>query len=434
MDTGPWQAWMAGGTFAALLLGLGLGEVRLRRERRVSRQALADLQHQLESQREEFEMQLRTATEQAGKAIEASERRSRFLAAASHDLRQPIHAITLFGEALASEPLPASSRQLVDRLHRSLSGLDELFNRLLDISRIDVGTIDPQFAQIPLAPMLQSLEARFASIAAERGLQWRVRTGTLLQVRSDPTLLVEMVMNLLSNAFRYTTRGGVLVAARRRQRTVLLQVWDTGRGIPAAQLESVFGEFVQLDNPSRDRRRGLGLGLAIVRRLAQSLGHQVNVRSRPGRGSVFEIELPLVELPASVAPPADRTEARHDLAGLLVLAVDDEIEVLVATEALLTRWGCYTLLARSIPEALERLDASERFPDVLLTDHALANGVTGFDVANAVIESVPQELRIAVLSGDADRALEQSVQARHWTFMAKPVNPRRLREFLAATA
>lgn len=370
------------------------------------------------------------ADHEAQQALLASERKSRFLAAASHDLRQPIHAITLFGAALAAEPLEGRTRYLVDRLLRSLSGLDELFNRLLDISRLDTGAITPRWSVFSVEPLFSTLEARFNGLAADRRIRFCVRARSGLYVRSDATLLIEMIMNLLSNAFRYTEQGGVLLAARRRHGELLIQVWDTGRGIAPEHIETIFGEFVQLDNPSRDRRKGLGLGLAIVQRIGQALGHAVTVRSRPGRGSVFQISLPLVDAPAQelvAATSLDNTK----LDGLLVLAIDDEIDVLIAMEALLSSWGCYVLLARSLPEALDRLASSERFPDVLLTDHVLGNGVTSTHVVESVRAAVPVELVIAVISGEAEPSLETQAVTQGWGYMTKPVNPARLREFLA---
>jgi CheY-like chemotaxis protein len=282
-----------------------------------------------------------------------------------------------------------------------------------------------------VAGLLQPLEARFGPVAAQRGLHLRVRAVRDAYVDSDPALLVEMVMNLLSNALRYTDRGGVLLAARTRGDRVLLQVWDTGRGIPADRIDRVFEEFVQLDNPSRDRRRGLGLGLSIVRRLSESLGHPVTVRSRPGRGSVFTISVPRAGPPAAPAVTvADAGDAA--LRGLLVLVVDDELDVLLATEALLTAWGCHALLARTIAEATARIDASERYPDLLLTDHALGDGTTGFEVADAVLRTLPAPVPVLMLSGDADPTIERRAREAGLHWLPKPVDPQRLRATVAS--
>ena len=396
------------------------------------RAQIDSLRVELREQQQRHE-QLQSQTElEVRVALQASEQKSRFLAAASHDLRQPIHAITLFVAALATEPLQGRTRYLVDRLHRSLAGLDELFNRLLDISRLDTGAIEPRMAVFTITSLLQTLDARFAQLAANRNIEFRVRLAATANVYSDPSLLIEIVMNLLSNAFRYTERGGVLLATRRRGRRLLIQIWDTGPGIAQENFELIFREFVQLDNPSRDRRKGLGLGLAIVQRLASALAHPVTVRSRVGRGSVFEISVPISDqLPALNEGLAGETP-ETDITGLLILAIDDEIEVLLAMEAMLSAWGCFVLLARSIPEALTRLAACERFPDVLLTDHALAEGVSSTEIIEALRQAVPIEMRIAVISGDAGARLEKQITSNGWAFMPKPINPTQLRQFLSA--
>lgn len=367
-------------------------------------------------------------------AREASSDRSRFLAAASHDLKQPIHAVTLFVAALKLQPLEGRARYLVDHLDRSLGGLDELFNRLLDIARLDGGDIEPQVRSFGIATLLSPLGPRFQQVAAERQIDFRVRVGPDDTVCTDPVLLVEIVMNLLSNALRYTTRGGVLLGARRRGGMVRIEVWDTGIGIAPSEIDRIFEEFVQLDNPSRDRRKGLGLGLAIVRRLADRLGHRLEVASRPGRGSVFALEVPIEAraprrpVTAAFAPDAP------DLSGLLVLVVDDEIEVLIATEALLRAWGCLVLLARSVEEATRWVHVSERFPDVLITDHQLGDGVTARDVVAAVGPLVPGRLPVLVLSAESSASEFADDPRRGWSHLTKPVHERRLRATLAALA
>ncbi len=365
-------------------------------------------------------------------AQEAGGNRSRFLAAASHDLRQPIHAVTLFVAALKLQALQGRARYLVDHLDRSLSGLDELFNRLLDIARLDGGDIQPQVRSFGIATLLSPLGPRFQQVAAERQIDFRVRVGPDDTVHTDPVLLVEIVMNLLSNALRYTTRGGVLLGARRRGGMLRIEVWDTGIGIAPNEIDHIFEEFVQLDNPSRDRRKGLGLGLAIVRRLADRLGHRLEVASRPGRGSVFALEVPIeARAPRRPATTAFAPDA-PDLSGLLVLVVDDEIEVLIATEALLKAWGCLVLLARSVDEATRWVQVSERFPDVLVTDNQLGDGVTARDVVAAVGPLVPGRLPVLVLSAESS-ASELADDPRHgWSHLTKPVHELRLRATLAA--
>jgi signal transduction histidine kinase len=426
-----WIAWSVAAVLAAGLAAAGLRLGALSRRAARARQRADEATAALAQAREALALTERRAADDLARAREAAGHRTRFLAAASHDLRQPVHAVTLFAAALKAEPLEGRPRQLIERLDRALVGLDDLFNRLLDISRLDGGALEPHRSRFAVAGLLQPLEARFGPVAAQRGLHLRVRAVRDAYVDSDPALLVEMVMNLLSNALRYTDRGGVLLAARTRGDRVLLQVWDTGRGIPADRIDRVFEEFVQLDNPSRDRRRGLGLGLSIVRRLSESLGHPVTVRSRPGRGSVFTISVPRAGPPAAPAVTvADAGDAA--LRGLLVLVVDDELDVLLATEALLTAWGCHALLARTIAEATARIDASERYPDLLLTDHALGDGTTGFEVADAVLRTLPAPVPVLMLSGDADPTIERRAREAGLHWLPKPVDPQRLRATVAS--
>jgi signal transduction histidine kinase len=433
-----------GDTAAGAIAAVGTGAVawlaarRARASRR--RSTIRALQQRVAGLEEDAARATRDAEQARARAREAQEAatrarhdRTRFLATASHDLRQPVHAIGLFVGALREEVRDGRARQLVDRLDRSMSGLDELFNRLLEISRLDAGTIDPRPSVFPVGPVLQTLETRFAAVAQQRGLSFRVRSPAGVNVRSDAALLSEMLMNLLSNAIRYTQRGGVLLGARRRGDRLLVQVWDTGPGIAPRDLDRVFEEFVQLGPAGPGRRQGLGLGLAIVQRLARALECPVSVRSRVGRGSVFEVSVPIGRdpAPARAVEPAAMAASRDDsLHGMLVLVVDDEIDVLVGMEAILSAWGCYVLLARSAQEAARHLDEALRFPDVLITDHLLGRGQTSADVVAMLARSVPVPIPVVVVSGESGPELASLTRSRGWDVLAKPVNPERLRELL----
>jgi two-component system, sensor histidine kinase len=433
MDTTTWIAVAAAAIAVGALLVALVRVTALERQREAIVRRADDAERALERERERLAELEAAAREALARADEARAQISRFLAAASHDLRQPVHAIALFVAALQTEPLTGRAHTLVERLDRSLSGLDELFNRLLDISRLDAGALQPSRSTFAIDGLLRPLEARFGQVAADRGLRLRVHAGRTAWVDSDAALLVEMLMNLLSNAFRYTARGGVLLAARRRGGRLLLQVWDTGAGIPRDRLETIFEEFVQLDNPSHDRRRGLGLGLAIVQRLSIALDHPVSVRSQLGHGSVFTISVPLVAAPPEAAP-ADETTGCVDIGGLLALVVDDEIDILVATESLLSAWGCFVLPARSTAEALQRLDVSERYPDLLITDHRIGDGQTGFEVIEAVRRAMPMPIPVLMWSGDADPALARRAREAGLLHLDKPIDPRRLRSVLDTVA
>ncbi len=370
------------------------------------------------------------ANEKSKKALCIAEQacldKTRFLAAASHDLRQPMHAITLFVAALKAENFEGRPRYLLDRLDRSIAGLDELFNRLLDLGRLDAGVITPAIKTFDARAMVETLESRFAPAAAAKSLDFRIRCPEGLRVRSDPVLLVELVSNLLSNAFRNTDKGGVLLSLRERGDRLLIQVVDTGCGIPEQYFETIFDEFVQLNNPSRDRRKGSGLGLAIVKRLADVLDHHILVRSRVERGSCFELQMQSAPRESAETREAYAKAPASALNGALALVVDDEADILAAMEAILNSWGCHCIAARSPGEAARYIDDSLRFPDVIITDHRLANHLTSFDVMAAIAPLLPYEVPVIMISGECSPGLEKEAQDMGYAFISKPVNAPRL--------
>ncbi len=246
-------------------------------------------------------------------AEQSSAAKSRFLAAASHDLRQPVQALAIFVGALKGHRLPSRSATLVDHIDSSLQAMEGLFTSILDMSRLDAGLVQSRPQRVPLEPMLARICRELAPEAAGKGLSLR-RGRTSLLVVSDPALLERILRNLIGNAVRYTTRGGVMVGARRWRDQVRLEVWDTGPGIAESDREAVFEEFYQLANPHRDRGEGLGLGLAIVRRLAVVMDHPLSMDSRPGKGTVFRLTAPRVE--ERRRAPRDRDDKRQSRASL----------------------------------------------------------------------------------------------------------------------
>jgi two-component system, sensor histidine kinase len=365
-------------------------------------------------------------------AQRADDAKTRFLAAASHDLRQPVHAGGLLAAALAAEPLPPRAASLGAQLGRTLAGLDELLGRLLDISRFDAGQVPVQPGPIEVGAIVEQVVARFAPVAERKGLALRARCGRAAWAQSDPVLLGQVLANLVSNAVRHTERGGVLVGVRRRGDSVLVEVVDTGPGIPADRRDAIFEEFVQLGDAARDRREGLGLGLAIVRRLCERLGHACEVASTPGRGSRFTVRLArLADRDPAVATDLADADPAADVAGTLVLVVDDDADVLAATDAALRTWGAETLLATTVEAAVAAVDACERWPDVILTDHRLGEGGAGLDVVRRVAEAVGQPLPSIVMSADLDETLERRVLEQGAALLRKPVDPRVLRARIA---
>jgi signal transduction histidine kinase/CheY-like chemotaxis protein len=326
---------------------------------------------ELESKVEQRTAELALRRDEAERANAA---KTRFLASASHDLRQPMHAIGLLVELLRVRVQAPEQRDLADKTHQAVLSMEALFGSLLDISKLDAGAVQPQVQPFALQALLDRVQATHAPLAQAKGLRLRVRP-TPLHTDTDPALLERILGNLVSNAIRYTHTGGVLVGCRRRGDRVALQVVDTGVGIAADQRETVFEEFVRLGEGAPGDQ-GLGLGLAIVRRTAQLLGLPVALQSRPGRGSVFEVLLPVVA-PAAGPPIAASDGAVARISGAFVLLVDDDATNLQAGAALLRDWGCLVATAHDAGSALAEAARHLRSPDVIVTDLRLGSGEHG---------------------------------------------------------
>ena len=361
--------------------------------------------------------------------------RSRFLASASHDLRQPFQAMRLFLDALCSQISDEKALQTAEMLGNAMTAGERLLNALLDISTLDAGTVQPDRQIVALDELLGQLVEEFRPQSQEKGLRLRARLcpGS---AETDPVLFGRIMRNLLSNAIRYTQRGGLLLAMRRRGGRWRIEVWDTGFGVPEEQLTAIFDEFHQLQNPNRDPTRGLGLGLAIVRRLSDLLGTEVDVRSRVGRGTVFSVAIDAVEPPA--APPAPEPAAaatpaasgRLPLTGMTVLAVDDEAMVLTGLQMILESWGCTVAAAGDMREVFAVLDALPEPPAVILTDLRLPGTVSGFDVIDRVRRLYGRDIPAVVLSGETAQSALLEGQRRGCSFLHKPLHPGELRQVL----
>ncbi len=363
---------------------------------------------------------------------QANAAKTRFLASASHDLRQPLHAITLLIGLLGERARGLDVEDLVQRIEASTEAMESLLNGILDISRLDAGVERPQWAPLSTTELLARVERQFGHQAAARGLSLRTRTAGHW-VRSDRVLLTRMLDNLVANALRYTRGGGVIVAVRPHGEELAIEVWDSGIGIPANQLEAVFEEFVQLHNPQRDRSLGLGLGLSIVRRTAELLGHRIEVRSRPGQGSMFRLLVPRSAPPtAGESLPAELLGGER-VAGLRVLVIDDEAPIRFALEGLLQAWGCESLVAQDGPEALALLAQARRAPDAMLCDYRFAQG-TGVELVATVRERLGADVPALIVTGDVTASQLIDIAASDLPVMHKPVSPAALRAWLGRVA
>jgi signal transduction histidine kinase/CheY-like chemotaxis protein len=355
---------------------------------------------------------------------QASQAKSQFFAAASHDLRQPLHALSYYASLLKPHGQDAPH---VERIEQCIGSLDDLLEGVLDISRLDAGRVNPHVAPVAVDQLLQRLVSLYDGAAAAKGLQLRVHARPLWTL-SDPALLERVLANLLNNALRYTDKGCVLLAARRRGGQLRVQVFDTGAGIPAEAQERIFDEFVQLGNAQRDPSKGVGLGLATVRRLSTLLGHPVTVRSVPGRGSCFELRLPCHEQPAAMPVQETQKIKSGQLSGR-VLVVDDHELVRESLVQTLTGWGLECDSAVDGAQALA-LGGKHAY-DAVLCDWRLPGGLDGAQVLAALRPSQPGLLLTALVTGETEASLGEVPAGI--LVLRKPIRPMRLRALLTAS-
>ncbi|MBD9629394.1 NahK/ErcS family hybrid sensor histidine kinase/response regulator [Pseudomonas sp. PDM19] len=403
-------------------------------ERVQAQQRLQSLNEELEQRVAERTRELEGLNQQLREARDAAEAannsKDKYLAAASHDLLQPLNAARLLVSTLRERKLPNAEQVLVERTHQALEGAEDLLTDLLEIARLDQSAIRPDLDVYPLDELLGPLVSEFDEVARAAGLRLRSRIPALA-VRTDHRLLSRILRNFLSNACRYTERGSVMLAARRRGDSVRLEVWDTGRGIPADQLQAIFLEFNQLDAGRTANRRGVGLGLAIVDRIAGILGCRVQVRSVPGRGSVFSLEVPLVrDLPQpGLVESGPRPVTGDPLPGRRLLVIDNEEAILASMAALLGQWGCEVLVATSYEEALQALDG--KAPEVILADYHLDHGRTGCEAVRGLREYFRCELPALMITADRSDDCRRALQRLGMPLLNKPVKPGKLRATLS---
>jgi signal transduction histidine kinase/CheY-like chemotaxis protein len=377
---------------------------------------------------EQLQRQNAVAEEARVRAEEASRSKSRFFAAANHDLRQPLHSLGLFATALRNGSTDESARKLIDQILLCTESLEQLFDNLLDISRLDAGQVEVKRETVRINAVLDRLRSTFATPAEDKGLRLRVRRSRMV-LDTDPTLLFRVLSNFVSNSIRYTDSGGVLVTCRRRGNTACIEVWDTGVGIQAEQHERVFEEFYQLNNPERDRTRGLGLGLATVRRIANLLEHPLRLRSIPGKGSRFTIEVPVADA-ARVQSISATIEQKvpNLLRNKRILVIDDEASVRMGMQSLLESWGCKCVAVTDASEALQELNDTP--PDFIIADLRLRGEDTGIEAIKVLRARLGESIPAVLISGDTATEQLRKVSAAGLTMMHKPLKAVRLRALL----
>jgi len=395
-------------------------------------EALGNQFNRMASELQESYATLERKVEERTRQLEhANLAKSRFLATASHDLRQPVHALGLFAAQLR-QPMNAEQRhRVVERINAAVAAMNDLFKALLDISKLDAGALAPSIANFPMAHVLDRLESTFAGAAREKNLSLRI-VPTDAWVRSDPVLLERILLNLVSNAIRYTRNGGVLIGCRRRGNQMLIEVWDTGVGIPQEQREIVFSEFYRLPDAQSDQNAGLGLGLAIVDRLCRLLGHSIALTSTVGRGSRFTVRVPLVPrqtvAPESTGPIRTVLDASN---GKLVVVIDDDPLVLEGMGGLLRSWGCRVVSGDSIAATLANLDGQDQAPDLIISDYRLSEGQTGIAAIEQLRSRFKSPISAFLISGDTNPEPQREASASGYHLLHKPLDPMMLRAMIS---
>jgi signal transduction histidine kinase/ActR/RegA family two-component response regulator len=397
---------------------------------RQSRVIVAQIRLRYENEQLVGQLQQQNAlAEQArARAESASRSKSLFFAAANHDLRQPLHSLGLFATALRNGNVDDAGRKLIDQILQCTESLEQLFDNLLDISKLDAGQVEVKKEIVAVNAVFDRLRSTFAEPAQDKGIKLVVRRSRAM-LMTDPTLLFRVLSNLVANAIRYTERGGVIVACRKRGGSVSIEVWDSGVGIPNEQHERIFEEFYQLNNPSRDRTRGLGLGLATVRRIVQLLEHPLRLRSSAGRGSRFIIDVPLAD-PSKIYSVAATIEQKvpNLIGGKLIIVIDDEESVRLGMQSLLESWGCKCITAMDSDEALRSING--RAPDFIIADLRLRGERNGIDAIRDLRAQLGEGIPAVLISGDTAADQLRKVSVAGLTMMHKPLKAVRLRALL----
>jgi PAS domain S-box-containing protein len=375
------------------------------------------------TQRRRMEQEIIAARQAAERAQKAN---TAFLAAASHDLRQPVQALSLLNGALRRTVKDARAREMIDHQEHSLTAMTNLLNSLLDISRLDAGAVTPEFEEFPMQRLIDRLSAEFGRQASHKGLEFSSEPCAVM-VRSDPNLLSEIIQNLVSNAIRYTDKGSVKMVCDCSGDTCRLEVVDTGIGIEEDQLEAIFKEFHQTKTPGSSTE-GFGLGLAIVRRLADLLEHDIGVESQPGKGSTFRVQVPIVAAahhPHFEDQPVAAAEQQSVGAGTVIL-IEDDVNVANAWGMLLESEGYRVATAKSATEANAIIDHLDSVPSLIISDFHLLDGSTGVEAVKVIRKFYGVNIPAFIVSGDTSKVVKEARPVDNCTLMSKPVNTGRL--------
>lgn len=360
----------------------------------------------------------------------ANRSKTQFFAAARHDLRQPLHAMGLFAAALSEKIRDPEVLNVVNSINASVDALEGLFNELLDLSKIDAGVIRAELTDFPVSRVLDRLRLEFEPEAFEKGLRLHVRKSDAV-AHSDPILVERILRNLIANAIRYTSAGGIVVACRMRQSKLSMEVWDTGMGVSREERERIFDEFYQIGNPERSSRKGLGLGLSIVRRLVRLLGTDIELTSEVGRGTRFRFELPRGRAARLMRSAQQRGAGQAaDLQGRLIVVIDDESTIVEGMRVLLAGWGAEVIGSTTGEDVVDRIHQVGRLPDLIIADYRLADAETGTQLIERLRRDLDPEIPAILITGSTTPERVEEAKQYGYHLLVKPVLPAKLRTLI----
>jgi len=401
----------------------------------LSRMSYGFITRLIEMRYENYDL-VKALEKQKNEAIEANKDKSRFLSAASHDLRQPVHSLSLLASAIEPEINSTKGKKILKQIGKANEAMLNLLNSLLDISKLDAEIVDVDPEIVNVGNIIKKIIDEFRLSAEQNGLELRSHCGQHF-IEADPILFEDILRNLVHNAIRYTESGKILISCRKRKGKVLIQVWDTGKGIAPENQELVFAEFQQLQNPERDQNKGLGLGLAICNRLSALIGAKLSLKSELGKGSVFSLEMPELSKSKITKHLTIKKEVlpRAKIANFnqaVVLVIDDNKSVLDAMKSLLEGWGCTVLTADSVTATIELAKTNEEKIDAIIADYRLRENTTGIDAMNAFHEQVDYQAARVVITGDTAPDRMKEIIAHGVPILHKPVKSAHLKTALGS--
>jgi len=387
---------------------------------------------QMEDLVAEMKSQSKKSQVQATDAKSQTQAVRQFFAGASHDLKQPLNAIGLFSEILQNQELRAESKNVVTKLQQASTNLNNLFTELLDNEKIEERLESVQLQNCTLDELITRLVFEFEPLAQDKGIALKTKITGQQQVCTDLHLIERMLRNLVSNAIRYTSQGGILITLRRKTEHLSLQVWDTGQGIPYEKQDAIFDQYVQLNNPNNETSKGFGLGLSIVKRLSKILNHPISLKSVPNKGTCFSLQVPIAKVIATQASSKavtepDATINLNPFTGKLALIIDDEIACLEALEMQLSLWHLEVEMAQNTSDTLEAVEEYGVVPDIIICDYHLGKHDTGLELLEALKPKLTKATPVLIISAHANESMLEEFKAQGYVFISKPIKAAKLK-------